>query len=237
MSKIIDSEIKVVCKKTKSKVLIVGATYSAIQIHSSLPFPNIPIKRYIFLKNIGPYDISINSFELLDGTPVNNLKDFNTIPDNNRIFISDKDYTNQYVMCRYSDGSKYLKENEIYLVEKQIDKKFKIKGIKTKLSSFRFSEIPISDQRNIKLKNISGETIKTGIDERKFLSYSDKDKFIIIFGLMNSILNSTINAKLNSKLDIIKLICEKGEKFNIIEEDVVFFFEDNLYTLIDKYLY
>jgi len=164
-----------------------------------------------------------------------------------------KNYTGEFVKCRYSSGKSY-KEGEIYYVEKQIsiekkssgwynsntytEYKFKIRGIKISSSTHRFEEIPIIEQRKIKLKNLKGEKIKTGEQTRKFLLYSEKEKISILFEILSKVLidiNKTDNIeKLN--FDIVDLMIKKDLKYSLTREDIEPFLRENLNTHLNVFL-
>ena len=105
------------------------------------------------------------------------------------------------------------------------------------MSSYRFNEISTIEQRSIKLKNLNGDKIKTGEQERKFLLYSDKERISILFQLLTKILIDMNNVQFNSKeIDITKLMLLKGKDYNLIEEDVKIFLKSKVEALIKKYI-
>lgn len=218
--------IKVICVNSKiSTKLIENGIYLANSIYTDKSL------RIVCLNNVGRYNA--NSFTLLDGTPLKEQPDFNI--ENNRLDLKDKTYTGQFVKCRYSSG-KTLKENEIYYVEEhkkipvigwggQIrhEDKFKIRGIKNFVNAYRFLDIPITEQRKIKLKNLKGEVTKTGEQTRKFLLYTEKEKMIILFETLSKIISDLKYVNLTEKPDFVELMLSKGKNYNLIEEDITKF--------------
>lgn len=228
--------IKVICVKTaSSKKLIKGAIYSATHIGTSYNK-----ERYIRI-TVGHY--SLDCFTHIDGSSLENIPDFIV---NRQDLDKDKDYTDQCVKCNYS-SNKTLKEGEIYYVEAQKNEirydwhknpynhiTLKIRGMKNWTSSSNFEEVPVSDQRKIKLKNIRGEKVKTGESTRKFLLYSKKERTQILLQLLTSCIADINNTELTEQVDISKLILKKGTKYNILEEDVRPFI-NSLKTILKPY--
>jgi len=241
---IIKEPIKVICVDSKSNKLIKGATYNANNLWVHLN------DKYVYLKDIGTYNAKY--FNTLDGTPLIKHSDF-SMEVRKDVDPKSKNYTGQFVKCRYSSGKNY-KEGEIYYVEKQIsiekkssgyynsstytEYKFKIRGIKISSSTHRFEEIPIIEQRKIKLKNLKGEKIKTGEQTRKFLLYSEKEKISILFEILSKVLidiNKTDNIeKLN--FDIVDLMIKKDLKYSLTREDIEPFLRENLNTHLNVFL-
>ena len=226
--------IKVICAYDKdSTKLIKNSTYFATGLYSYQGGD-----KYVSLKGTGTFRAKY--FTLTNGQPLENEPLFSRHK-NNEIDVKNKNYTGQYVRCRYSN-SKNLKDGEIYYIEEQkiynnyfhSDTKFKIRGIKNLITSFNFEEIPIIEQRNIKLKNLNGEKIKTGDQTRKFLLYTEKEKLIILFNLLSKVLTDLSNIELNNNI-ILQLIVKKGsKKYNIIEEDVIGFLENKIQESVEK---
>lgn len=173
------------------------------------------------------------------------LSDFNNWNNVNNLALdtSKKDYTGQFVKCTSNTG-KTLKEGEIYYVELQKNSTvFKIRGIKNNISPYHFEEIPIKEQRSIKLKNLKGETTKTGERTRKYLLFSEKEKISIMFSILSQVLidiNNTSEIDVNL-INITELMTIKGKRnYNIIEEDIQEFtnkfLKNNIESLIKSHL-
>lgn len=228
--------IKVICVKTKSsKKLIKGAIYLATNIGTN---PRDSTDRHIRIP-AGLY--SLDCFTFVDGKSLENEPDFNL--ERGNLLKDNVNYVDQCVRCRWSSG-KILKKDEIYYVENQKTQvrydwnkmpynhvELKIRGIKNWLSSNNFEEMPIAEQRKIKLKNLNGEKVKTGESTRKFLLYTEKEKVLILFNLLLSSLVDVNGAELTEQIDISKLILNKGKQYNIIEEDITEFLENIKSTL------
>jgi hypothetical protein len=141
-----------------------------------------------------------------------------------------------------------LKEGEIYYVEAQKTEikydwnkkpynyiRLKIRGLKNWTSSSNFEEVPVSDQRKIKLKNIKGEKVKTGESTRKFLLYSKKERTQILLQLLTSCIADVNNTELTEQVDISKLILKKGTKYNLLIDEDVRPFINSLKTILTPY--
>lgn len=232
--------IRVICINSKNSTkLIKGATYFATGIITN----NYTHNRKVCIKEVGSY--SIDYFTLVDGRSLNNEPDF-TI-ENTSIDTNNKNYTGQFVKCRWSSG-KSLKEGEIYYVEKQIESikkygyngynnkiiKFKIRGVKNQVSPYRFDEIDIKEQRNIKLKNLKGDKIKTGEQTRKFLLYSERERVQILFEVFYKTLFDLSKTEI-SDVDITALMIKKGNNYSLIEEDIKPFLKSKVETLLKTY--
>lgn len=205
--------IKILCAKTgNSTKLIKGAIYSATKV---LTYYNNDKFAHI---SIGTY--SLDYFTYLDGSSLKDIPEFVLSEELDK----NVDYTGKCVKCAYSSG-KFLKKDEIYYVESQKifewgEKKFKIRGIDRYRLASNFKEISIGDQRKIKLKNLIGDKIKTGELTRKFLLYSEKEKTQILLQLLVNCINDTTDVEFTEQINIVKMILIKGEKYNLIEEDV-----------------
>jgi len=231
-AQIIKEPIKVICKKTNGSLkLIKGEEYDALSLSTYWS------RRYLNIKNVGRYQLS--NFTLKNGETLDNMQDFSVVKPKS-LNCEDVDYTGQFVRCRCS-SNKYLKSNELYYVEGQsvLHLKYgtkyslKIRGIKTKIDRYNFEEIPLSEQRNLKLKNLNGDTeIKTGEQTRKFLLYSIHEKKSILLELLSkSIIDANkINNKENLKQRIIDMMLMKGKKYCIILEDI----EDFMKNKVDE---
>ena len=228
--------LQVICVNLNSTKLIKGATYTAQALYTS-PW-GVKNERYITIKNVGSY--VIKNFTLLDGRSLDNEPDFQ-LEDQNKHLDASKDYTGQFVRCKYSTG-KILKEDEIYYVEKQQKKslhsiKLKLRGVRNYISSYRFKEIPLKQQRNIKLKNLKGEKIKTGEQTRKFLLYSENEKIRILFETLTKVIVDLNNTVFNDEIDLIGLMVIKGKRnYNLTEEDVKPFLKNKLETTLKIFL-
>lgn len=227
-------------EKNKSTKLVEGCEYLATNLYGAIGDKI----RFVQIQNIGCFNSRY--FTLPDGTPLNTLDPFSIENKNIRVKPSLIDYTGQYVRCSFST-SKYIKENEIYYVESQFKNNlasqyyadfvysFKLKNIKHSVASYRFYEIPLSEQRNLKLKSLNNEIIKTGTSDRKFLLYNEKERNIILLNIftkslidINNIYNIT-----DKKNTIIKIMMKKGKKYNILEEEIILFFNNDLDKIIN----
>jgi hypothetical protein len=144
---------------------------------------------------------------------------------------------------------KSLKAGEIYYVEEQkikkdsnpkngyyrSDVKFKIRGIKNPVSTYKFEEIDIKEQRNIKLKNLKGDKIKTGEQTRKFLLYTEKEKIQILFETLTRVLSDLAKIEINEKPNLIRLMLIKGNKYALIEDDIKFFLKEKIETILKPF--
>jgi len=222
---IYNEPITVICIDASHSIkLIKGGTYLAnsIRTYSS--------DRKIYLKNINYY--SAKYFTTIDGKSLDDTPDF-TVKITISLDTDNKDYTGQFVRCLSSSG-KVLKQDEIYYVENQIrtqrighnnvifyDTKLKIRGVRNCVSPYRFNEIDITQQRNIKLKNLEGKKAITGDQTRKFLLYSEKEKVRILFDSLTKVLFDINRIENDINLDISKLMIIKGKNYSLIEEDVI----------------
>lgn len=234
MAVLYKAPIKVICINPKNSTkLIKGATYQASSIHSWNK------KRTIYLKDVGSY--SIANFTLLDGRSLDGEPDFSL---ENKSLDTEKSYTGQFVKCRYSTG-KSLKEGEIYYVEKEkreprgngryVNLKLKIRGVRNYVSPYRFQEMDIKEQRNIKLKNLKGDKIKTGEQTRKFLLYSEKEKITILFETLAKVMTDLNKIEIETEIDIVGLMLLKGRKYDISGEDIRPFLKNKIETILKPF--
>lgn len=232
MAKIYKEPIKVICINSKNSTkLIKGATYQASSIHS---WRN---KRTVYLKDVGSY--GIKNFTLMDGRSLDAEPDF-TIE--RKGLDNEKNYTGQFIKCRYSTG-KSMKEGEIYYVEKEKretlrygrNMKLKIRGIRNYVSPYRFEEIDIREQRNIKLKNLKGDKIKTGEQTRKFLLYTEKQKITILFDVLAKVMTDLNKIEIETEVDLIGLMILKGRNYNISAEDIKPFLKNKIETILKPF--
>ena len=230
--------LKVICIKTgNSKKLIKGAIYFATY---NIARSNGKIKEnYVNLKDTGSYKSEY--FTTLDNINLTKYPEFKT-EQIKSIDTSKNDYTGQFIKCRYSTGN--LKDNEIYYVEEQrnISKnsnryiaKLKIRGFRNLINPYRFTEIPISEQRKIKLKNLGGECVKTGEQTRKFLLYTEKEKIFTLYQVLARTLFDMKRIEFNENPDIIKLMLIRCKEHGIIEEDITTFLKQKPETLLKKF--
>jgi hypothetical protein len=200
-------------------------------------------RRTAYIKNVGSY--SINSFETLNGESLKNISDFFINTYNENKIDEKKDYTGQFVKCRYS-SSKSLKKGEIYYVENQFLEnrtsyynviKFKIRGIRNRVNSYNFEEIPQQEQRNIKLKNLAGQKIKTGEQTRKFLLYTEQERIYYFLETLSRVVKDIINTDTtNSDIDIIDMVVKRGNKHNMRREDIEKYMKKYLSTTLKSLL-
>lgn len=218
--------LKVTCIKTGGSVkLIKGATYLADRLTSNSR-SNL---KTVYLKNLGTYYATHFTY---NGKPLNDEPDF--IIEHYR-FDQEKDYTNKFVICNWSNSIS-LKEGETYYVESHIktprssyankiyySHEFKIKGIKNHVNAYQFSEIPLVEQRNLKMKNLQGVDVVSNIKVRKFLLYTEKEKTLILFEALTKILRDLKSVECENKILISNLILTKTKKYNIKAEDLTDF--------------
>lgn len=234
--------ISVICINSKySTKLIQNATYQATHLHT-YNLRNSKTERRLFLKDVGSY--SSKYFTLANGSSLDTISDFDTERNNDSLDTSKKNYTGQFVRCRYSTG-KTLKQNEIYYVEEQrtnhnsnnrwSNTKFKIRGIRNLVSPYRFAEIDIREQRNIKLKNLNGDKVKTGEQTRKFLLYTEKEKISILFETLTKAIVDINKTQSTVSIDITKLMIAKGRNYNLQEEDIKPFLKSRIDTMLKSF--
>lgn len=235
--------LQVICINAKHSIkLIEGATYYALTMYQLTSSK----QKNVQIKDVGYFDASY--FSLLNGKPLDKEQDFITNI-TNILNIHSINYTGQFVRCRTSK-LKTFKLNQIYYVEEQITTRYiskynnksypliklKIKGIERPISPYNFVEIPIAEQRCIKLKNISGNNIFEIDQERKFLHYSEKERISILFEILYNVLkdvNKTINS--NNELNLTKLMLKKGTKYSIIIEDIKDFLKPDIKKMLTPY--
>jgi len=243
--------LKVICVNPYSSAkLIKGAVYLADSL-SSYTWGSKKGKKYVCLKDVGTY--KADYFTTYDGQPLQDFSDFHITQNTKSLDPRNKDYTSEYIRCRYST-SKNLKKDEIYYVEKQIkneiittnhrganlkhyEYKLKLRGIKLPIKSlYAFEEIPIIEQRKFKLKNIKGEKIKTGEQTRKFLLYSEKEKVSILFEILSKVLLdlSKINNTNDIQIDIIDLMIRKDSRYGLTREDIEPFLKETIQESVNK---
>jgi len=237
--------LQVICiNPANSMKLIKGAIYEALSIHTWTPHLFSGRKRRdIYIKYVGNYDTK--NFTLLNGSSLDNEPDFSLEKKN---LDPKKDYTGQFVRCRYSGTSKTLKEGEIYYIEKEkkeisrimlgnsLSHKLKIRGVKNYISAYKFEEIDIKEQRYIKLKNLKGDKIKTGEQTRKFLLYSEKERIKILFEILTKVITDLSKIiEINSDIDIITLMIKKGKEYDISDEDIRSFLKNKIETIIKPF--
>ena len=236
--------LKIICINDKHSIkLIKGAVYLANALYTSTNTYKKTIERVVYIEKLGRFNIKY--FTDINGEPLDKLSDFNNWNNVNNLALdtSKKDYTGQFVKCTSNTG-KTLKEGEIYYVELQKNSTvFKIRGIKNNISPYHFEEIPIKEQRSIKLKNLKGETTKTGERARKYLLFTEKEKTSIMFNILSQVLidiNNTSEIDVNL-INITELMTIKGKRnYNIIEEDIQEFtnkfLKNNIESLIKSHL-
>ena len=98
--------------------------------------------------------------------------------------------------------------------------KIKIKGLRNFVNVYGFDKIHIKEQRKLKLQNIGGSKIKTGLDKRKFLYYSEEEKLKIIFELLAISIKNLERVKELKNYNIIDMVVKLGSKYDIIKDDV-----------------
>jgi hypothetical protein len=211
--------------------LIKGATYFVTAIWT---YKN---ERTVNIKGVGSF--AIKKFTLTNGKSLDKEPDF-TINDDKQNLDHKKNYINHLIKCKYATG-KYLKIGEIYFVENQktnktngyIETKLKIRGINNWISTYRFEEIPIAEQRNIKLKNLKGNKIKTGEQTRKFLLYSEKEKINILFETLAKVLSDLTKIETCDNINLIELMLKKGKDYALIEKDITPFLGSKIETILE----
>ena len=237
--------LEVICTSDKSSKLIKGSKYFAISIYTNT-LPEVEGDdriRTVYIKNLGGFNTKI--FSLLDGSPLHNHPDF--IIDQKNVDPDKESYIGQFVKCRFDHG-KSLKESEIYYVEdqkitqtKRFSRttnlyKFKIRGIHNWIASYRFDKISIAEQRLIKLRNLEGiKKLKTGDQSRKFLLYSEKEKSVILLNILTKVLTDINNANLGTKYNLIELMLNKGNNYNITKNEIFDFLNNNILELLKPY--
>ena len=219
-----------------STTLIKGKIYQAVEIRTHSYNYNKQTITSRTISILGHSYYVLSRFAYPDGKPLTNEPDFQ-VPNLRISWYEEKEperFKGQYVRCTHDSG-KSLKKDEIYFVEdvvisysshqygttmKQTKQfKFKIRGITRQVDPGYFAEIEISEQRNLKLQNLAGTEIRTGIKTRKFLLYNEKEKIRIFYQLLTKSLQML--EKVDTKgVDIIDLIVRNGKNFAIQREDV-----------------
>lgn len=242
--------LNVICINDKgTKKLIKNQTYKAIslfedthttRIHNNITGPTIikngkkVFKRRIYIDGINSYDV--DRFKLVDSdVSFYDIELFgDKYPTIRRRFLKNNiDYTWQYVMCSYSN-SKYLKEKEIYLVLKDDikNRRLKLKGIKYYQSKYKFEEIELKEQRNLKLKSLTGEDINDGTNKRKFLHYSEFEKIKILFETLAESMSNINNVEELNNINIVDVMLKMGKKNNIEESDILPLFNSSIKNIM-----
>lgn len=239
---IYNEPLAVICTNTKTSIkLIKNATYYATSMKTYTSAKSVTIK------DVGIFNSSL--FTLLDGSPLKFEPDFK-LKDHIILDIYTNNYTGQFVKCRKSN-IKSLKLNGIYYVEEQVTSnyvssynhksypiiKLKIRGIDRIFSPFNFEEIPIAEQRYIKLKNLNGvEKFSTSEQSRKFLQYNEKEKISVLIDTLSKVL---IDAKrivsIKNKLNLTSLMIKKGNRHSLIDEDINKFLTPEIKKLLLPY--
>lgn len=239
MKMIIKTPLQVICINTgKSKKLIKGGIYQATRqtIRNTIKYVSV---------NAGSFRSEL--FSLTDGSPLTSEPEFEIHRDNTNLNTSEKNYTGEYVRCRYGSGN--LKTDEVYMVEQQrkIEKlryngqpyfeyKFKIRGIRNLINTYRFSELSTTEQRNFKLKKLQGIEIKTAEKTRKFLLYTEKEKIYNLYNVLTRTLLDMQKIDFNEKPDIIKLMLVRGKEYGMAEEDIIPFLKESSESLLKKFI-
>ena len=232
--------IKVICINSSISIkLIQNATYLAISMYTGKSG-----ERVTYIKDVGFY--SNRFFTLIDGNPLDSLPDF-FIENGKKLDTKNINYTGQLVKCRHTTG-KSLKSGEIYYVEKQVKStrnnykgipidtyKFKLRGIRNVISEYRFEQIPIAEQRRIKLKNLNVQKTKTGEQTRKFLLYTDKQRISILFDLLCRVLIDINKVESNEKINITELILSRGDSYAINKDDITKFLKEDIKKTLEPY--
>lgn len=238
----LDEPVMVVCKNEKASIkLIKNATYYAMSLQT---YTN---QKSVYIKDVGYF--SAYHFLLLNGNSLEKETDFR-IKKPEVLNTTLNKYTGQFVRCR-TDKIKSVKIDEIYYVEDQVIRNYKssyngklypeirlkVRGVDRYLSPYNFEEIPIHEQRCIKLKNLNGSKIfKPGEQDRKFLQYNEKEKITILFEILYKVLtdaNRIVSSK--DKLNLIDLMVKKGIKHSIIAEDINSFITPEIKLLLTPY--
>jgi len=219
-------------QKYKITQLYENHSYGTANKHCEHNGVNVTVRK-IQVEGVGSY--FVDRFKLVNGKNFYDIPLFRDEVNYNKNRISNgEDLTGQYILCTYEGNSKYLKSGQIYQVERhtrvsrvnnynskvQWYGKIKLKGLRSFVGIYGFDKIPIKEQRKFKLQNISGTEIKTGLDKRKFLYYSEDEKLKIIFELL-AISIKNLSAIENLKnYTIVDMIVKVGSKYNIIEDDI-----------------
>jgi hypothetical protein len=209
-------------QKYKITQLYENRSYGTANKHCEHNGVNVTVRR-IQVEGVGSY--FVDRFKLVNGKNFYDIPLFRDEVNYNENRISNgEDLTGQYILCTYEGNSKYLKSGQIYQVERHTREswsgKIKIKGLRSFVGTYGFDKIPLKEQRKIKLQNMSGTEIKTGLDKRKFLYYSEDEKLKIIFELL-AISIKNLSAIENLKnYTIVDMIVKVGSKYNIIEDDI-----------------
>lgn len=234
--------LNVICINDKgTKKLIKNQKYKAISLFEDTYYNTVihngkkVFKRKIYIDGINSYDVS--RFKLVNSDISFYDMDLfgDKYPVRRRFLNYNLDYTGQYVMCSYSN-SKYLKEKEIYLIVKDDikNRRLKLKGIKYYQSKYKFEEIELKEQRNLKLKSITGEDINDGVSKRKFLHYSEFEKIKILFETLVESMSNINNVEELNNINIVDVMLKMGKKNDIEESDILPLFDSSIKNIMKK---
>jgi len=238
--------LEIVCVNDNgTKKLIKGQKYFAEALWEDNGWnnnktPSIPHKgKFVHRRRIrvkGINDYFVDRFKPTDGSNFYDISVFgekNRWKNDNIIKPNNKNYIGQYILCRYEGKSKYLKSGQIYYVEDHrstpivnnwggthIKHTFKLTGLRNYVSPFGFNEIPLKEQRKLKLQSIGGKEIISGLNKRKFLYYSDIEKKKILIQLFLDSIKNLENIKDLNGVTIVDLMVNSGKNYDVIEEDI-----------------
>jgi len=195
------------------------------------------LRRRVRIRGINSY--FVDRFKTVDGSNFYDIEEFGDKYEQNYNAVepNNKDYTNEYVKCRYDKNSKNLKQGEIYLVEehrKEVVNSiytchyFKLKGLRNQFNTHGFEDIPLREQRKLKLKSINGEKIVAGLQKRKFLYFTNFEKTRIVLELYLEAFTNLKNIQELDGINIVDVMVKAGSKYDIRKEDITPLFNKSL---------
>ncbi len=240
--------IEVICINDKgTKKLIKGQKYTIEALWEYSGYNNKNIAninhngKFVHRRRVrvsGVNDYFVDRFEPADGR---NFYDIPIFGDENKwkkyreraVSPDKKNYKGQFVKCRYDGNSKFLKSGEIYYVEDcrkksvnihfgtSYEYSFKLAGLRNYINPHGLDEIPMKEQRKLKLETIEGKKILSGLNKRKFLYFSEfEQKRIILYLYLNSI-NNLDNVTNLENVNIVNIMVDAGEKYDIRADDII----------------
>lgn len=231
--------MKVICiNDTGITTLIKGKEYEATslfieQIYSNSQSKYIPGQRRVRIKGLRTYPIY--RFICADGSNLETLPIFEDRPIQ-PITDTKENFTGKYVAARWN-GNK-LKQGKIYLVTEDFvnkGRRFKIAGFKGMFRSYYFTQIPLSEQRKIKLQQIKGERPETGANIRPFLHYSEREQIKILFDSLSVVMRRLLATNDLKNISIVEQMIKAGKDYEITEVDVENFLKSDIKKLIKRF--
>lgn len=235
--------MKVICINSQGVThIIAGKEYEATSLYHERISNNRGVyingRRKIKIKNLKTY--YADRFCAADGSDLQTIPTFEEQIEIVKLCDKNINYTGQYVKARW-DYNK-LKKGEFYLVEKDFlvhnnsrARKFKIHGLKYPMASYKFQEVSLSEQRNLKLHSLDGKEIKTGLSQRKFLLYTDRERTRILFEVLGTTLKRLSGTEDLQGVSLAKQMVKTGKDYDIEESDAVEFLNRSIKESLKNY--